>query len=348
MRKQAGDLDQAETLLRSSVEAAPDRAEYHANLGNLLRSRGRIADAELAYRTALQISPQLRTARLGLARLLSDASLHAAAAGEAQQLLAANARDAEAWSALGVALRGQGRHAEAEAAYRKALEIAPGLCGRAAQSRRAAEPAATCRGSPRPSSTARPALGSADARLHSTVAAHWPICPASTRRSSPTSRRSRADPAHLDSQVALAKLRYMRGDRDFAREFLRGEQARPRDVRLRMAHGQVLRQAGDAPAAERILRDVLKSEGFIPEVASALAIVLHEQGRLAEAAIEARAARDAKPESAALDEALVGVLLTLGRTGRMPRARAAPARARPARPAMDRLRGDRAAAAGRR
>ena len=60
-----------------------------------------------------------------------------------------------------------------------------------------------------------------------------------------------------------------------------------------MAHGQVLRQAGDAVAAERILRDVLKSEGFIPEVASALAIVLHEQGRLAEAATEARAARDA-------------------------------------------------------
>lgn len=126
VRKQAGDLDQAEGLLRSSVEAAPERAEYHANLGNLLRSRGRIADAELAYRMALQLSPQLRIARLGLARLLSDASLHTAAAGEAQQLLAANARDAEAWSALGVALRGQGRHAEAEAAYRKALEIAPG------------------------------------------------------------------------------------------------------------------------------------------------------------------------------------------------------------------------------
>ncbi len=311
VRKQAGDLDQAETLLRSSVEAAPDRAEYHANLGNLLRSRGRIADAELAYRMALQLSPQLRTARLGLARLLCDASLHAAAAGEAQQLLAANARDAEAWSTLGIALRGQGRHAEAEAAYRKALDIAPGyaaarhnLGALLSQQQRAEEALAELDRAAGAGLVGREIAfnrGRALADLARFDEAEQSYLAALA-----------ADPGHLDTQVALAKLRYMRGDRDFAREFQRGEQARPSDVRLRMAHGQVLRQAGDAVAAERILRDVLKSEGFIPEVASALAIVLHEQGRLAEAATEARAARDARPENAALDEALVGVLLTLG------------------------------------
>lgn len=311
VRKQSGDLDTAEQLLRLSVQLEPGRAEYHANLGNLLRSRGRVADAELAYRTALQSAPRLRTARIGLARLLGDNALHDAAEAEARALIAADPRDAEAWCVLGVALRGLGRHSEAESAYRKALAIAPAypaarhnLGALLSQLQRSEEALAEL------DRAAQSGLGGRELAFNRGRA----LADLSRFEEAEQAYLAAlgADPGHLDSQLALARLRHMRGDGDFAREFRRGVHAQPNNLRLRAAHGQVLRMSGDAPAAEQILREILRTEGFIPEVASALAVVLHEQGRLEEAAIEARAARDARPDNPALDEALVGVLLSLG------------------------------------
>jgi Flp pilus assembly protein TadD len=62
---------------------------------------------------------------LGLARVLNEAGIFDAAEREASNLLSRNPNDAEALVAIGVALGGQSRFAEAEARYRKALQIAP-------------------------------------------------------------------------------------------------------------------------------------------------------------------------------------------------------------------------------
>src|SRR6185312_1882137 len=61
--KDTGDWTQGEQWLRFSIEIEPDRGEFHANLGNLLHKLRRYADAESAYRTALQLLPYHRAAR---------------------------------------------------------------------------------------------------------------------------------------------------------------------------------------------------------------------------------------------------------------------------------------------
>ncbi len=305
-------ISSAERLMRSSLAAAPGRADFHANLGNL-RSRQQPQTPEFAYRSALQLAPTLRTARLGLARLLCDAGFHAAAATEARTLIAADARDAEAWSVLGVALRGQGEYAEAEASYRKALRDRAGLrCG-PPQPRRPAQPSAACRGCAWSNSTGPQRPDSADANCPSTAAVRSPTCSRFDEAEQSYLRALATDPAHVDSQIALAKLRYMRGDPDFAREFRQAAERQPRNLRLADgAHGQVLRMAGDAyRGGAQFLRELLHNEGFVPEVASALAVVLH--GRAAWRPPSRRAGRaNASPENPALDEALVGVLLSQG------------------------------------
>jgi len=70
-----GDLSRAEDLMRRSLEMGgingQMRAEYANNLGNLLRTAGYPAQAEAAYRLALETF-DLPQARTGLARTLLE------------------------------------------------------------------------------------------------------------------------------------------------------------------------------------------------------------------------------------------------------------------------------------
>ena len=311
VRKQAGDLDTAERCLRRSIELAPGRGEFHANLGNLLRARGNRPEAEFEYRYALELQPALRPARLGLARLLNDAGFHAEAEQEARRLLEASAKDAEAWSTLGAALRGQGRAGDAETAYRTALDIAPGYAAARhnfgallGQLQRAEESlaeldraaAAGARGPELSFNRGRALMDLG--RLEEAEQAF--------------AQATDAAAGYVDAQVALAKIRYMRGDERFARGFESAARARPTDLKLRLAHGDLLRRSGDPVAAEGILRELREGAGDQPEVVAALAIVLNEQGRYQEACTEARAARAARPDDPAIAQCLAGALLSLG------------------------------------
>jgi hypothetical protein len=75
----------------------------------------------------------------------------------------------------------------------------------------------------------------------------------------------------------------------------------------------VRRRTGDFAGAERLLRDLLKGQGAAPELHSALASVLHESGRLAEAESHALEAITAKPDDPAIVENLVVLLLASNR-----------------------------------
>jgi tetratricopeptide (TPR) repeat protein len=126
IRKEVGDLVEGERLLRESIALVPRRSEFRANLGNLLRRLGRLNEAAQCYREALACDPEHAPARLGLARTLSDLGQHSAAEAECRVLVAAGGRNnPQAWSALAMTLRDQNRLAEAEAAYRQALTVAP-------------------------------------------------------------------------------------------------------------------------------------------------------------------------------------------------------------------------------
>ena len=55
--KETGDWEQGEQWLRLSVQLDPGRAEFHANLANLLRRREKYRGAEKFYRRALELAP---------------------------------------------------------------------------------------------------------------------------------------------------------------------------------------------------------------------------------------------------------------------------------------------------
>jgi len=92
--------------------------------GDALTSLGRMAEAETSYDAALKSDPGSTRARLGLGRLrlATDPS-----ASEALflEVLRHDPRSTTALSDLGIARDLQGRHADAQQAYREALAIAP-------------------------------------------------------------------------------------------------------------------------------------------------------------------------------------------------------------------------------
>ncbi|MCH7994062.1 MAG: tetratricopeptide repeat protein [Planctomycetes bacterium] len=65
----AGDLEAAEGAVQRLVELAPDEAEPHRGLANVLRRAGRVDEAEAAYRVALTIDPRYAPARTDLGNL---------------------------------------------------------------------------------------------------------------------------------------------------------------------------------------------------------------------------------------------------------------------------------------
>ncbi len=312
IRKTSGDLAEAERLMRESIRMEPGRAEFHANLGNLLRRSGRLEDAKQAYRHALELNTDHHAARLGLARTLNDLGRSTEAERECRMLVAARGGDPEAWSALAMTLRDQQRHAEAEVAYRQALTVGPdyaparhNLAVLLMNSQRTEEALAQLE---RAQSSGMNAAeldfmrGRALFELNRFDEAEQAFAGAVAQA-----------PTNTEAQLALARLRYMRGDPAFARDLSAAVAANRGDVRLQMMFADVLRRIGDLRNAELLLRDCIGRHGAAPELRSSLATVLQESGRLHEAEREAFAAATARPGVAAIIENLVAILLSLGR-----------------------------------
>ena len=312
IRKKQGQHEEAERLLRASIEKAPNRPNFHGNLGNLLSNLGRLRDAEKAYRQALALDKSFRPARLGLARLLNEAGIHDAAEREADTLLDENPDDAEALAALGVALVGQSRYAEAEDAYRKALEIAPGY------------------------GAARHNLGAMLAkveRVEESLAELDRATDAGIRgveidfnRASALMKLYRfeegeqllassvkATPTYADAQKLLAQFRFMRGDENFADELGRATQDYPDNPELQLAFAQVLHGANRLEDAELALTTALTHCESHPRLLGVLASVYQEAGRFEEALQNAQNAVNAEPTDQLLADYVIDALMSLGR-----------------------------------
>jgi Flp pilus assembly protein TadD len=310
--KEKGDFATGEQLLRRSIELQPRRAEFQLNLANLLRRSGRHKEAKDCYRAAVDLDPRHRLARLGLARLLNELKENADAERECRSLLAADPSDAEAWSALGTALRDQHRFVDSEDAYRKALASRPdyavashNLGSLLAQVDRAEEALEELERARRLGvSTREVALnrGHALFKLYRFAEAEQEYLQAIAQ-----------EPRDIDAQRSLARLRYMQGDPKFARDIVAAAARFQDAVGLRLMFSEVLRQVGDLPSAESLLRDLLARQGAQPELQSALAGVLREAGRLKEAERLALDAAAERPFHPAIIENLVRVQLMLGR-----------------------------------
>jgi tetratricopeptide (TPR) repeat protein len=311
IRKDSGDPAEGEQLMRQSIALEPRRAEFRTNLANLLRRLGRLREAEAAFREALALDPANVNARFGLARALSDLGEHAPAERECRTLLAADPKDAETWTLLASELRAQNRFPEAEAAFRAAIDARPDYAlahhnlGALLSHLDRAEDALE-------SLTRARSLGLTGFELaFNRARALLALCRVDEAEEA-FEEAVALEPRHAEAQLNLARLRFMRGERDFARGIAAAASANKDDFALQLMFATVLRRAGDLTGAESLLRDLLGRSGM-PAARHILAEVLHESGRLKEAEVEALEAASALPEDPRVIECLVSVLLSRGK-----------------------------------
>ena len=310
--KETGDWEQGEQWLRLSVQLEPGRAEFHANLANLLRRREKYRGAEKFYRRALELAPGHLPARHSLALTLNDLGRAAEAEVLCRELLATAGADAETWVLLGVTLANLRRLPESEAAYRRALELDPH------------------------NKIAHHNLGAVLSQLEQPEAALAALQNAGTLGQNSYElafNRGRAlldlndvtgaeheferaitlKPASVDAQLQLARVRYMLGDAKFARSLADAAGANRDDIGLQLLFAEVLWRAGKLSGAEAVLQDLVARDVGGAHVRSTLASVLHEEGRLKDAEAFAMQAASAAPTDAVVIETLVSVLLSRGR-----------------------------------
>jgi Tfp pilus assembly protein PilF len=120
---ETGQFDAAAAEFRAALRLEPTLAVAHANLANLLASRGELTEAVWHYeRASLKASDQFNYG-ITLARMnrLAEAQTHIEAA------LKDNPNLAEAHDVLGGLLENRGRLDAALAEYREAVRIRPGF-----------------------------------------------------------------------------------------------------------------------------------------------------------------------------------------------------------------------------
>ncbi len=123
--KGLGKLKDAELSHRKAIQLNPNFAEAHSNLGNILKDLGQLKDAELYHRKAIQLKPDLAEAHCNLGIILSDLGKFKEAELFTRKAIELKPNYSEAHSNLGSILRDLGNLQEAEILTRKAIELNP-------------------------------------------------------------------------------------------------------------------------------------------------------------------------------------------------------------------------------
>ncbi len=119
----AGRLDDALAAYRTALDLAADFVPALLGLGAVLRTRDALEEAEAVLRRATQAAPDDAVAWLNLASVLIRRGALGPAEDAAVRALALSPQSPNARANLAQICRDQGRHAEALAHYRAALEI---------------------------------------------------------------------------------------------------------------------------------------------------------------------------------------------------------------------------------
>ena len=70
--KNIGKLQEAELSTRKAIEVQPEFAEGHLNLGNIFKDLGKLHNADSSYRKAIKIKPDYAKAHSNLGNILRD------------------------------------------------------------------------------------------------------------------------------------------------------------------------------------------------------------------------------------------------------------------------------------
>jgi len=119
----AGQLREAEHLVRYGLEADPRAAALHHLLGNVLQEQGRRDEAAVAFREALASEPDRTAATVDLAICLASAGADAEALAILLVAATRPTATADVWYNLGVTQERQGDAPAATAAYEQALAL---------------------------------------------------------------------------------------------------------------------------------------------------------------------------------------------------------------------------------
>jgi protein O-mannosyl-transferase len=120
-----GKVDEAMIHLRKALELHPDYAEAHYNLGVALDLKGQEDAARIEFQTALAIQPTHVLAWNGLGLVYLKTGKVDEAIAQFRQALKIQPNSPRAGSNLGLALAQKGLTDEAEAQFRKVLELHP-------------------------------------------------------------------------------------------------------------------------------------------------------------------------------------------------------------------------------
>jgi tetratricopeptide (TPR) repeat protein len=120
------DYPQAQQALEQLAAEAPKLAEAHQRLGMVLQAQRRPAEAEAAYRKALELDPEYVAALIGLGEIEAQLGRPDSALTRFDTAIEIDPRQSEAHLAQGRILEALGRIDEALAAYFRTLELDPG------------------------------------------------------------------------------------------------------------------------------------------------------------------------------------------------------------------------------
>ncbi len=123
--KDLGKLQDAELSTRKAIELNPNFADAHSNLGSILKDLGKLQDAELSTRKAIELNPNFAMAHNNLGSILRDLGKLQEAELSTRKAIEIKPDYAEAHSILGNILRDLGKLQEAELSLKKAIEIKP-------------------------------------------------------------------------------------------------------------------------------------------------------------------------------------------------------------------------------
>ena len=120
-----GRLEEAEEAYRAVLAHHPRHVEAHTNLGTVLRRRGDLSAAEARFREALTLDPEHGEAYHQLGNLLQDNDRTDEALSVFQRALVLRPYDGDSYRRVGAVLNALGRGEEAFQVYRRWRELEP-------------------------------------------------------------------------------------------------------------------------------------------------------------------------------------------------------------------------------